>query len=62
MLGLARGLYDNVYQNKVFDIEIDTSRLTSEEAAQTIIQYVHNNPHPQALKENIAQYRVLYCS
>lgn len=58
MLGLARGLYDKVYQNKDFDMEIDTSCLTPEEAAQTIVQYVHNNPHPQAIKQNIAKYQI----
>jgi chloramphenicol 3-O phosphotransferase len=53
MLGLARGLYDEVYRNKVYDLEIDTSSLTPEEAAQMVIQYIDAHPCPQAFEQMI---------
>lgn len=52
MNGLARGLYDIVYRDKIFDIEVDTSVYSPEEAAKSIVQHIHNNPHPQAFKKN----------
>ncbi len=56
MLGLARGVYDDVYRNKTFDIEIDTSHLQPEEAAYQIVQHMQAHPLPQAFQHNIAAH------
>lgn len=63
MLGLARGLYDKVYQNKKVDIEIDNSDMSSEEAAKVIIEYMQKNPEPQAFNQNNLQATIesLFC-
>lgn len=57
MLGLARGLYEQVYRDKIYDLEIDSSHATPEEAAQIIVQHIHANPHPQAFKQNITRFK-----
>lgn len=48
LVGLAAGLYDEVY-NPLFtyDITLDTGAVSPEEAADRIIQYVRQNPDPQ---------------
>lgn len=51
-LGLARGLYNEVYRDKLFDLEIDSSRGTAMEIAQEIADYIKNHPTPQAFARN----------
>lgn len=51
-IGLTRGLYDLVYQDKIFDLEIDTSKMTPEESAQAILDYTKKCPHPTAFQKN----------
>lgn len=51
-IGLTRGLYDLVYQDKIFDLELDTSEMTPEESAQAILNYIKMNPHPTAFQKN----------
>lgn len=46
MIGLARGLYNQVYQNKVYDLEIDTSTMTPFDSATAIARYIHKHPRP----------------
>jgi len=50
--GLARGLYEVVYQDRLFDIEIDTEKMSPEESAQLIINYINASTQPTAFKEN----------
>lgn len=50
--GLAGGLYEMVYKDKLFDIEIDTEKMTPEEAARTILDYINASVRPTAFKEN----------
>jgi chloramphenicol 3-O phosphotransferase len=52
VLGFARGLYDAVYSNKIYDLEIDSSELTTEETVEIILEYVKKNPSPMAFKSN----------
>ena len=52
-MGLARGLYDAVYENKIFDLVVDSSHLTPEESAQMILDYIQANPQPTAFRKNI---------
>jgi len=59
MLGLARGLYHDIYHGKIFDLEIDTSQLTPEEVARKIVEYVHDQPHPHAFKQNLMRFAKL---
>jgi chloramphenicol 3-O phosphotransferase len=40
MIGLARGLYDQVYRNKSYDLEIDTSTMTPFDAASAIVRFI----------------------
>jgi chloramphenicol 3-O phosphotransferase len=43
LLGLARGLYNQVYDNKHYDLKIDTSCLLPNEAAACIIDFIQKN-------------------
>ena len=54
-VGLARGLYDAVYENKIFDLVIDSSHLTPEESAHMILNYIQTNPQPTAFQKNITE-------
>jgi chloramphenicol 3-O phosphotransferase len=49
-VGHARSHYDIVHSHNTYDIRVDTSKLTAEECAEKIKQYVENNPNPQAFK------------
>lgn len=51
-LGLARGLYELVYKDRLFDVEIDTEKLNSQQAAQSILDFVKASIKPTAFKEN----------
>ncbi len=51
-IGLARGLYQSVYEKKIFDLVIDTSHLMPEESAKIILDYIQANPHPTAFQKN----------
>jgi chloramphenicol 3-O phosphotransferase len=46
--GAAKADFDLVHKNKVYDIEIDTSLLTSEQSASVIFQYIKSGNEPQA--------------
>jgi chloramphenicol 3-O phosphotransferase len=50
--GMARGLYDDVYKNKVFDLEIDSSKMPPEQSAKAILQFIQAHPTPSAFKSN----------
>lgn len=52
VLGLARGLYQNVYENKVYDLVVDNSFLTPDECAEEIVRYIQSNPTPKAFQQN----------
>lgn len=52
-IGLTRGLYDLVYQDKIFDLELDTSKMTPGESAQAILDYTKKHPHPTAFQKNV---------
>jgi len=50
-IGHARSHYHTVHENMIYDLTLDTSLNTPEELAYTIKEYIHNNPHPKALKQ-----------
>ena len=52
LLGHARSHYGSVHKNVVYDFEIDTSKLTPEQAAILIQEFIEQNPSPQAFKKN----------
>ena len=51
-IGLARGLYEVVHQNKMYDLVIDTSEMNPEKSAAKILQYIHAHPDPKAFQSN----------
>ncbi len=51
-LGLARGLYEIVYDNKVYDFEIDSSNMTPTDIAQMILAWIQKHPIPHAFAYN----------
>jgi len=50
-VGHARSHHDTVHAHGIYDLEIDTSKVSAEEAAQIIKQFIHDNPKPQAFKK-----------
>ena len=52
LLGHTRSHYDTVHKNIIYDLEIDTSKLTPEQAAIVIQKYIEKNPNPQAFQKN----------
>jgi chloramphenicol 3-O phosphotransferase len=52
LIGLARGLYDLVYLNKSYDMKIDSSKMTPDESARAIMEYIDTHPHPKGLQSN----------
>lgn len=44
ILGLARGYYDLTHQGKNYDLIIDSPKTTSEESAQTILDFLSSQP------------------
>lgn len=53
--GLARGLYELVYKDRLFDVEVDTGKMTPEEAAGVILDYINSSSKPTAFKENASK-------
>lgn len=52
IIGLGRSLIDLVHSHgKKYDLEIDTSKMTSQEAAQAILDYISQNPCPSAFNQ-----------
>ena len=49
-VGHARSHYDTVHAHGIYDLEVDTSKISAQEAAQTIKQFVKDTPEPQAFK------------
>jgi|JI9StandDraft_2_1071091.scaffolds.fasta_scaffold217634_2 chloramphenicol 3-O phosphotransferase len=58
-LGLARGLYEVVYKDRIFDLEIDTGKMDPKEAAEAILAFTASK-RPTAFKENF-QKRASLC-
>lgn len=54
--GMAKGLYEATYADKIYDLEIDTSLLTPQESTKKIIDYIEANPNPQAFNQNYDHY------
>ena len=50
-VGHARSHYHTVHAHGVYDIELDTSKLTSEECALKIQEYIDQHPEPQAFEQ-----------
>lgn len=46
LIGLAKSQYPLVYNNKLFDLEIDSSLGSPKECAGKILEFIHNNPNP----------------
>ena len=49
-LGLAKAFYDYVHSHGIYDLEVDTSTLTSMECANQIKERLQNGSAPDALK------------
>ncbi len=50
-VGHARSHYDTVHAHGEYDLEVDTSKMSSQEAARTIKQFMLDNPEPQTFKK-----------
>ncbi len=50
-VGHARSHYDTVHAHGMYDLEVDTSKMSAQEAAQIIKQFVADNPCPEAFKK-----------
>lgn len=57
LLGHARSHYDTVHKNLMYDLEIDTSKLTPEESAFVIKQYIELHSDPMAFKQLIKEFK-----
>lgn len=51
-IGLARGLYEVTYSNKIYDLEIDSSKMSPEDAANLILTFIKEHPQPTAFQSN----------
>lgn len=51
VIGQARGQYDIVHADMCYDIEIDTTRIATGDAAASIVEAFYQNRHGQALKQ-----------
>lgn len=52
--GLARGLYNQVYQSfPYYDIEIDTTGMAYQKSAKQVLDYVEKNDYPTAFKRSV---------
>jgi len=49
-VGHARSHYNTVHQGMVYDLELDTSTMTVEQAALKIKNFIDQNPEPRAFK------------
>jgi chloramphenicol 3-O phosphotransferase len=49
--GTARKQFDQVHSKAIYDIEVDTSLLGSEECADRILGYLQNVRHPVAIEQ-----------
>ncbi len=51
VIGQARGQYDIVHADMCYDLEIDTTSITTNDAANIVVEAFLKNGHGQALKE-----------
>lgn len=58
LLGHARSHYEDVHKGLMYDLEIDSSKLTPEESALAINQYIKNNPEPRAFRKNLNEANI----
>lgn len=49
--GHARSHYHTVHAHGTYDLEIDTSKIAAQDAAQIIKQFIQDNPEPTAFKK-----------
>lgn len=52
LVGHSRSHYATVHKGLVYDLEIDSSKLTPEESALVIQKFIEEHPNPQAFKKN----------
>lgn len=50
-VGHARSHYDQVHKGMVYDLELDVSKLTPQQSAEQILEFVKTHPNPTALKQ-----------
>jgi chloramphenicol 3-O phosphotransferase len=50
-VGHARSHYDQVHKGMIYDLELDVSKLTPEQSAQKILEFVKSQPNPAAVKQ-----------
>lgn len=50
VLGQARGHFEAVHSHGLYDVEVDTSQLSPQEAAQAIIAHIRRDPQPTAFE------------
>lgn len=51
--GLAKYQFDKVHRHKIYDVEIDTSKLTIQECVDKITKYLESNKKSEAFKKLI---------
>lgn len=51
VIGQARGQYELVHADMCYDLEIDTTRITSDDAANIVVEAFLQNHYGQALKQ-----------
>jgi len=51
LIGLSRGVYEPTYQNKHYDLEIDSSAISPNDAAEEILDFIAKNPNPSAFTD-----------
>jgi len=56
VIGQARGQYDIVHADMCYDLEIDTTRITTNDAANIVVEAFLQNSHGHALKQ-LAKHR-----
>lgn len=61
MIGLSRGLYKAIYENKVVDLELDSSVASPADLAEIIIDYIRQEPSPKAFKQNYLHVGLAAC-
>lgn len=52
LLGHSRSHYYDVHQGLLYDLEIDSSELNAQQAADAIKHFIDNNPDPKAFRTN----------
>lgn len=56
-IGHARSHFDTVHAHGEYDLTVDTSTISNQEAVERIKQFIKDNPNPQAFKKLHAKFK-----